>query len=69
MNGMLKNTDMLVTGNLENRRRWQEGITYNAVMFRETRAVFPSDLFFTQDGVRSAWNGSARRAMVGKSCS
>lgn len=60
---------MLVTGNLENRRRWQEGITYNAVMFRETLELADDGLFFTQDGVRLAWNGSARRATVGKSCS
>lgn len=44
--GMLKNTDMLVTGNLENRRRWQEGITYNAVMFRETLELADSRLYF-----------------------
>ena len=35
MDGMFKNTDTLIIGNLD-KRRWQEGITWNAGMFRET---------------------------------
>lgn len=36
MDGMFKNTGTFIIGNLENRRRRQEGITYNAGMFGET---------------------------------